>query len=822
MGKGGARHKAYYYYGTLLGAVAEGPVSALTSLTVDGVELLAGAVVRDGGEDARDFTATVVSKEPTFLHAPKGRAVIFWGTDTQDIGAVIPSLDMHPGYRGVCVLAFTGLLFGKDRTTAPNIKVTVSRAPRPPEGLLLPEDALLVDGEANPVAVMAELLCRVLGIPVAWLHPGSWREVAAACRADPERYYVSPLYREQEEARGVLLRLLEIGDAVLRWRPDGLLELQRTLPGQSPPVGAPVLDVRQWVGPPQMTAGSWVGEVPSTLILSCVDREARYKPREAKADNLTVYAARGGVPLVRRQRVEEVARFPQASRLAADWIRRWVAPPLRVTGKVRESAWGGRRPGDRVWCDLEMRPDQPESLLYPALVRRVVQEQPGLVKVELVVDPTAAVAVTAANWTRPSVEEPGAPDFRVEDVLVVPHPSVSEAVAILCERPSAVIRGAFLFLAESASATEWADLGATDDFACRMTLVNPAAAGDQTMRLSPAHGEDGPDYSLAENLPETFLDAVNGAVQMVLAQVDASGRIVTGGDGRLIWEIVYVRARTAVSPGVHDYEVVRGRRGTQARAWSPADPLRIFLFPEATLAAREHVLLQQLYSAGEEAFFRVRGFTAWGESGVTGVRFLPPAEYRRAPSILLTAPATDPADTDGAGDLAVDVTVHAASRLLTRFEVYSQRTDGSGYVSRLNQTLNNVTLLTWAGTLNFAAGAHVLTFRATDAGGAVRTRGVTVLNPGAALRPPTLNPPGREYLGSALTVTVSAAAPADRIEYALVTLGAGPPASWTLHVGILLEVTVTGARRLWARAVNSGGPETSEAVYGDYEPFDLD
>lgn len=98
---------------------------------------------------------------------------------------------------------------------------------------------------------------------------------------------------------------------------------------------------------------------------------------------------------------------------------------------------------------------------------------------------------------------------------------------------------------------------------------------------------------------------------------------------------------------------------------------------------------------------------------------------------------------------------------------------------------------------------------------------VTVRNLGTALTPPVLTPPEKEYLGNSVTVNISVSAPADRIEYGVVTLGGGPPASWTAYNGTSLNVTLTGKKRLWARAVNTAIPETSEAVYGDYEPYDL-
>jgi hypothetical protein len=821
MGKGGSQYKAYYYYGTVLGAVCRGPVSALKSVVVDGVELLSATVNRIGTEDSRDFTATITAKEPTFLHSKKGRAVIFWGTQTQNIGAVIPSLNKHPGYRGVCVVAFTGLLFGKDRTTAPNIEVVVARPPLPPDGFLDAADDDLVDGEANPVAVMAEILVREMGTPASRLHQDSWRAVAARCRANPGRYYVSPLLREQQAARNFLLDLLGICDAAMRWRDDGTLELVPVTPGGAPPTGALTLDARQWLEPPRLTVGSWKNDVPTTLVIGCADKEARYKYREAKADHLTAWTARGGVPLVQRQELKHVARLEQAAMIAADWIRRFSSPPVKVSGKVRDAVGAGVKPGDKVWCDLEMRPGQPELRLRAALVRRVANDGNGKVSVDLNLDLLAEASIQSVTWTRPAPETPGTPEVRPEDILIVPHPDVPEAVTLLCERPSDTVRGVRRFLSDDVNATDWADLGASDEFACRMTLQANATDSASTLRLAPANGENGPDYGLAENLPETFLDAVNGKVQIVLAKVDAAGRIVTASDGQPYWEIVYVQTRTAVSPGVHDYSVIRARRGTTARAWNTSDTLRVFLLPETAFDAVEHVLLQQLYSTGDEAFFRFRTYSKWGESGNTTARFLPPAAYRSKPAILLTAPSTNPADTNAAGDLAVDVTVHAAKKLLTRLEVFSQKTDGTGYVSRLNQPLSNLTSYQWTATLNFTAGTHVLTFRATDAGGAVSIKTVTVRNLGTALTPPVLTPPEKEYLGNSVTVNISVSAPADRIEYGVVTLGGGPPASWTAYNGTSLNVTLTGKKRLWARAVNTAIPETSEAVYGDYEPYDL-
>jgi hypothetical protein len=85
---------------------------------------------------------------------------IYWGTETQTADAYLltASGNEHPAYLGFCYVVFQQLFFGFNQTNVPNVELVLSRNPMP---TWVTEDNLpasIIDGEANPAFVFADLL----------------------------------------------------------------------------------------------------------------------------------------------------------------------------------------------------------------------------------------------------------------------------------------------------------------------------------------------------------------------------------------------------------------------------------------------------------------------------------------------------------------------------------------------------------------------------------------------------------------------------------------------------------------------------------------
>ena len=150
MGKGGSKGGgAKDYYGSIAALVCAGPVDELVSIIVDKKTVWEGPIAR---------TAPGVTNPQSIAVAGYGCVVFYWGTADQTVNTTLtPELAVHPPYRRQCWCVLKDFLFGRERTSAPNVEFVVRR--KPAQAIVTGTAAVLDDDhQANPVAAIAELV----------------------------------------------------------------------------------------------------------------------------------------------------------------------------------------------------------------------------------------------------------------------------------------------------------------------------------------------------------------------------------------------------------------------------------------------------------------------------------------------------------------------------------------------------------------------------------------------------------------------------------------------------------------------------------------
>ena len=254
MGKGGDKGTQIYdYFGTIAGVVCAGPVDELVSIIVDGRTVWPTAPAWNAGQvlligDLRKWLGVVykatqshttsnLNKPPASTHWVRysvvrtvgpsasnpypltvdgyGAAYLYWGTDDQILdasGEAILAANGHPGYRRQCFLVLKAFLFGRERTSAPNVEVIVRRKPN--QTMVTGDPAALTDGQANPVAAMADLYTdRVFGAALTIDAPGgpdstTWQSAATAIQSNIDEAGISPVLTQAKSLRQITADIL--------------------------------------------------------------------------------------------------------------------------------------------------------------------------------------------------------------------------------------------------------------------------------------------------------------------------------------------------------------------------------------------------------------------------------------------------------------------------------------------------------------------------------------------------------------------------------------------------------------------------------------
>lgn len=515
--KGGdAGSKLYDYFGTIAGVVCAGPVDELVAILVDGRIVWPTATFWNAGQtvsigDLRQWLGVVwkatqahttsnANKPPSAAYWVRyslvrtvgpsatnpypltvdgyGSAYFYWGTDDQvldTVGEARLAANGHPAYRRQAVLVLKDFLFGRERTSAPNVEVVVRRKPN--QTMLTGDPATLIDGQANPIAAMADLYTdRVFGAALTPDTPGgpdttTWQSAAAAIQTTIDEAGISPVMTQAKSLRQITADLLAYCDGWVRFSAAGEIEAGRFPHNAAPPAftDATTIDYNDLIDEVSYTADGWATTANQTQV-KFNDRERSY--RDGSVAVVSGYnLAVTGEPRTAKLDRPWITRRSQAAEHAAEWQKINGEPKLSGTLVVRAEKAASIRPGDLF---LLTHDALSVSIVCRCIGKDLAQPPAGRASLRFESDRASAPVPFAPTGAADEGSAYPANETLSLNQFFQPPPSMFDsdtdaAVVPLVARTSPVTTGANVWLRKE-DASGFYRLGAIDQFAIHGTI----------------------------------------------------------------------------------------------------------------------------------------------------------------------------------------------------------------------------------------------------------------------------------------------------------------------------------------------------------------
>ena len=586
----------------------------LVAIIVDAKTVWQGRLVR---------TAPGVTNPQPVSVPGYGTVVFYWGTEDQALNlALTPGMAGHPPYRRQCFVVLKDFLFGRERTSAPNVEFVVRRKPAPTIFFGSPAQ-LDAEFQANPLGFLAEVLTDPvfgLGIPADVLEPTSWQGTAAALTADASHLHVSPVLDKGESGRSVVAATLATFDGWLRWDDSGRIEVGRFLHNQAPPVFTPstTLDFHDLIEEIQWGADGWT-ETVSEVVVRFRDRDTAYKWRAARAVsgyNRDVV----GEPRAKMIEAPWVTRAQQASDLAAEIARIEAEPSLEGTLTVRAAKAANIRPGDL----FQLNHDAMQLSLVCRCTRLNVPG-PDTDRVQLSFVRERGLAPLPFQ---PTPQGLGGPEIVAQEridlhrVVQVPPGLAGGSdfhIAVLAARTSPVTVALRIHLKKDDGSLFY-NLGAQSQWAVAGSLAanypdtvptqpEPADDDSETLRVQLDTGTLATD--LAKISQTQGADAVNDA-NLLLWVFAPSGT----------FEVMAVKSlRIVGGEAFYRFKVRRARFGTTRTTFAVGS--QAFVLFRSDVVVYSHQSFPSYAAQGATATFRLQSSNAWGEADVGDTEICP-------------------------------------------------------------------------------------------------------------------------------------------------------------------------------------------------------
>jgi hypothetical protein len=734
--------KTYDYYGTIAAAICEGPVAGLHAVIIDNKEVWPKATAWAAGQNvtvnhlracngqtwkALSSHATTTENAPpnaTYWELYKlaasgdyssltisgyGTARIYWGTQSQTVDPLLASAgnekgEQHPDYKGICYLVLVDFLLGRERTTAPNLEVVVSRAPS--QNIVTDgggnTPAILVDGQANLVAAACEILTSAngLGQSASLLDSPSLNEAADDADDRDDITAASLLFDSQLGLKEFTDLMQDMLDVVLRFNQlTGLIEAKAYVHG-SAPLSFTTLVIDDLVEPPQFSAEGW-SSMKTGAVVVFHDRQRGFKETSEKVDDLRAFTVLGEHRRVTLNR-PDITRREQAIAHAMETLRAVGRPQLTGEIVVRREKGKSIRAGDWVKLDIELEPGGAQLLQFFRVQRRELPYT-GPIRLNLVADTTLSpipyapseplsppVDITVAAVANYRIVEAPAETIDAEDRLLA-----------LVERPAQLTSGANVYF-DTAEGGDYQLLASVANFAARATIRADLTDAATTIlvaapyQVDRARFEEEPgavqaaDDTLLAFLVKitagqvatdgsgfSFLECCSISAQaLVSATAWSSGVAVAAGDVHSHGDVTYrcIDAHTtgastepgvgadwadywAVSPYNYDLTVLRGRRGTVGRAFDAVDT-EIWVVPRSLMVEFTHKDFPTLRAGADPAYFKLQPFTYLDTRDIddcTAGDFTFAPEVPKRPTLTLTDPGSLSVSVSNPWPVDVDV-----------------------------------------------------------------------------------------------------------------------------------------------------------------------
>ena len=824
----------YDYYGTIAGVIRCGPIDTIDTLLVDGQILWQGPVNRTDPGMTNPYTLTLT--DPTRIGSG-GYVNLYWGDDTQI--ANDPALVGHPPYRGFAYIVLKNFLFGRERTTAPNIEIVARYLPRPPETVIAGTD-WDNPNSVNPWAVLAELMTSIHGmaLPAAKLDAASWQAAHDYVKGATDRRllgYCAPLLTSQEQMQQFCNEMLGLVDGGLRVKADGTIEAFYYPVDPGDLSQYTTLNANDLTAEPQVTFDAW-DAVPTGVIVQYVDGAQWWVDWAVPTDDLRALQ-QADEPRRQTLQLPWVIRYDQAKKIGAEWCKRNCQPQISGSIQVRPERavnpdGSPLRVGNRFLLDVQPEPGGAGMLQLCRVVDRKFKAT-GPVTIDLQGEVIQPVIPYTPSFTPPGGEEITV--AALSAARIVPMPFILSggipAVGALAARGDDLTIGAHMLFDVAGGAGTFTQLGDQIRFAVPCELG--ADYADDATGAIRVTITDTRDEAIALQQPGDS-GAQNDELLLVVYKTDGD-YIASNADGTPNMEWFSIDSSALVAGNTYDFTVLRARLGSLAAAWNNGDTA--WIIPRASLVVFTHNNFPDYVKNATNLVFRLSPFSKFAEydGAPTNLAFAFPAAWQKAPQITWTTPATSSYALPGTGNLTPDATITDSDQNLIRLTLYHVREDTGvqttvfdvPFAKSGSKTLaDGFALANVATPINFPGQVAVdtyytLTIRAQDASGNIveSRRSLVRLatgGGGGSLLAPTLNPDPSDYpMNSPLAVTLNAVAPATEIDYFITFYGGALPAgapSVVMATSVVLHLS--SSKRIWARSGNAGN--YSAWVFGDY------
>ncbi|MBC2592779.1 hypothetical protein H5P28_00750 [Ruficoccus amylovorans] len=573
----------YTYQAGLAGAICSGPVDALHAIYIDTVKVWEGPL-------------TAVAGQFAFITLPNyGQARFYWGSDSQLADSLLEPLG-HPAYRGQCYVVFDPLIFGRDRTSAPQVEFVVTRRTVIP-GYANPD----LSGDVCPIHAAIELATHPrygLGIYLSDFDGSGEETSAKLVEADMG---ISPLINNAQSLPQSLAEILGYFDGFLYQKNGkyrfGSASLQVDF------TNALIIDTADQTDFPEIDSDAF-SQVSSETRLVYTDRDREFKESVAIHHDAAAHALNGTQePVTFQQRW--ITRQSVANSQVAKGGRRAALPEVGGKVMVHYSKGIGLNPGDPI----RLRPFPQANYLLNCRVTGIAHRRSDDAELELqfVLDVANQVSgVTPAPYTPPEQPTYDADPMPFEAMFILPaelsgvvEPEV--ALAHLGAREHSLITGYNVF--HSADDLSYAFLSQARFFAVTGTLTADLLE-DGVDAVIDAHAVD--RATLATQTPE---------------QADADTVLMFLGD-----EILSVEGYVVGADGTATLtNLRRGRFGTLAVDYEIGE--RAFLIRREHL----HVLRKDAFVQSSTHYFKSTSYTIAKEQDIA-----------IAPVLLLEIPEPEP------------------------------------------------------------------------------------------------------------------------------------------------------------------------------------
>ncbi len=670
---GGGGSNSYDYYGTIAGVVCWGVVDELIAIIVDGVEIYpeatnwelsstinANEIRRYAGRVWKCKTQHIATEancppnnnywenysfkriegeDCATITTKQGDVKIYWGTQTQTVDTLLtPSGnnagDLHPDYKGVCYVILKDFLFGRERTSAPNVEVVVGRQPKQTAINPTPLD----DGQANPVDFILEFLTNPNGYNLTNddIDIETFQNVSDKVLENKDYCFCSPLITEQTNLKDLLDNFSELTDAYLTYNFETEQIEAKIFQHGVVPSYFHTIKTEDLTEKPQITCEGW-SSVNTGIVATYIDRSRSYKQTTEKIDDLRTSRILGE-PRRKQLSREWITRRDQVLRQCGEVLKTLTKPQINTKINVRREKARQIQLGDWVLLDFDI--DLLNGKKITQFFKVTAIKKPRFNSIELTLDADETQQPLTYYGGEILVHKPETGVAAIDHCRLI-EPTVvlandGNCVTVLAERPNELISGCDIYFNTEQTGTFYR-LGSITAFAMKSELTDDIEQSDVSFDIDLLSQTD--EGYLAQDLGDII--ANNDTLLGFIVQPDGD-YIAEETNGYAISEIVSLKEVVHNQDNNYTITVLRGRQGTKPLAFTSG--CELWIIPRSVLLFFKHSdfdLIQTNRNNGttpDIGYFRLKPYTHRAErnlSDCVNIPFRMPLKSYSAPNITI-------------------------------------------------------------------------------------------------------------------------------------------------------------------------------------------